>query len=153
MDIIVDLNSESILREHTFTRGLDGPRLSKLASLTTQVTFVADEVILENRKQSLYFYLVTSGSVMVELRTPVFTAALDQADALLFGRVTYEMMEAALGILLIVAGVAYVAHSLTLLLLAGHRIILYERLTMLARAAGEFPIMLRLVIKSADPPR
>jgi len=54
-----------------------------------------------------------------------------------------------LGILLIIAGVAYVAHSVTSLLLAGHRIILYERVTMLARAAGEFPIMLWLLINGA----
>jgi len=54
-----------------------------------------------------------------------------------------------LGILLIIAGVAYVAHSMTSLLLAGHRIVLYERVTMLARAAGEFPIMLWLLIKGA----
>jgi hypothetical protein len=55
-----------------------------------------------------------------------------------------------LGILLIIAGVAYVAHSTTSLLLAGQRIVLYERVTMLARAAGEFPIMLWLLIKGAD---
>lgn len=55
-----------------------------------------------------------------------------------------------LGVLLIIAGVAYVGHSVVSLLLAGHRIILYERVTMLARAAGEFPIMLWLVIKGAD---
>jgi Domain of unknown function (DUF4386) len=54
-----------------------------------------------------------------------------------------------LGILLIIAGVAYVAHSVTSLLLAGHRIVLYERVTMLARAAGEFPIMLWLLIRGA----
>jgi len=58
-----------------------------------------------------------------------------------------------LGILLIIAGVAYVAHSVTSLLLAGHRFILYERVTMLARAAGEFPIMLWLLIKGADAGR
>jgi len=58
-----------------------------------------------------------------------------------------------LGLLLIIAGVAYVAHSVTSLLLAGHRIILYERVTMLARAAGEFPIMLWLLIKGADARR
>jgi hypothetical protein len=55
-----------------------------------------------------------------------------------------------LGILLIVAGLAYVAHSCTSLLLAGQRFVLYERVTMLARAAGEFPIMLWLLIKGAD---
>jgi hypothetical protein len=55
-----------------------------------------------------------------------------------------------LGFLLIIAGVAYVAHSITSLLMAGQRIVLYERVTMLARAAGEFPIMLWLLIKGAD---
>jgi hypothetical protein len=55
-----------------------------------------------------------------------------------------------LGFLLIIAGVAYVVHSVTSLLLAGQRIVLYERVTMLARAAGEFPIMLWLLIKGAD---
>jgi hypothetical protein len=58
-----------------------------------------------------------------------------------------------LGILLIIAGVAYVAHSVTSMLLAGQRIVLYERLTMAARAAGEFPIMFWLLIKGADPRR
>ena len=55
-----------------------------------------------------------------------------------------------LGILLVIAGVAYVAHSVISLLLDGSRIILYERVTMLARAAGEFPIMLWLLVKGAD---
>lgn len=57
-----------------------------------------------------------------------------------------------LGILLIIAGVAYVAHSLTTLLLGGHRVALYEQVTMLARAAGEFPIMFWLLIKGAEVP-
>ena len=55
-----------------------------------------------------------------------------------------------LGILLVIAGGAYVAHSVISLLLDGPRIVLYERATMLARAAGEFPIMLWLLIKGAD---
>ena len=55
-----------------------------------------------------------------------------------------------LGTLLIIAGAAYVAHSLVTLLLGGARFMPYERVTMLARAAGEFPIMLWLLIKGAD---
>jgi hypothetical protein len=58
-----------------------------------------------------------------------------------------------LGTLLVIAGVAYVAHSVISLLLGGPRIILYEWATMLARAAGEFPIMLWLLIKGADAGR
>ena len=55
-----------------------------------------------------------------------------------------------LGILLIIAGIAYVAHSITSLMLGGQRIVVYERITMLARAAGELPIILWLLIKGAD---
>jgi hypothetical protein len=55
-----------------------------------------------------------------------------------------------LGALLIIAGVAYVAHSLTTLLVGGQRFLLFERLTLLARAAGELPIMLWLLVKGAD---
>jgi hypothetical protein len=58
-----------------------------------------------------------------------------------------------LGILLVIGAVAYVAHSITSLLLAGQRIVLYERITMLARAAAEFPTMLWLLIKGADSRR
>ncbi len=54
-----------------------------------------------------------------------------------------------LGILLVIAGLAYVAHSLTTLLLDGQRFVLFERLTLLARAAGELPIMLWLLIRGA----
>ncbi|HQQ75914.1 MAG TPA: DUF4386 domain-containing protein [Thermoanaerobaculia bacterium] len=56
----------------------------------------------------------------------------------------------ALGVLLVVAGGAYVAHSIVSLLLDAPRNVAYERITMLARAAGEFPIMLWLLVKGAD---
>jgi hypothetical protein len=56
----------------------------------------------------------------------------------------------ALGILLVIAGAAYISHSVVSLLLGGARFMLYERATMLARAAGEFPIMLWLLIKGAE---
>ena len=55
-----------------------------------------------------------------------------------------------LGVLLIIGGVAYVVHSITSLLLGGQRIPLYEAITMLARAAAEFPTMLWLIFKGAD---
>ena len=72
-----------------------------------------------------------------------------------FGRLVMRsrFLPRVLGILLIIAGVAYVAHSITSRLLAGQRIVLYERLTMLARAAGEFPVMLWPLIKGADARR
>lgn len=54
-----------------------------------------------------------------------------------------------LGVLLVIAGLAYVAHSLTTLLLDGQRFVWFERITLLARAAGELPIMLWLLIRGA----
>jgi hypothetical protein len=58
-----------------------------------------------------------------------------------------------LGVLLIVGGVAYVAHSLVSLLLGGQRIVAYEQVTMLARAAAELPVILWLVVAGADARR
>jgi hypothetical protein len=55
-----------------------------------------------------------------------------------------------LGRLIISAGAAYVIHSVTSLALGGERILLFERITLLAKAAGEFPLMLWLLIKGAD---
>jgi uncharacterized protein DUF4386 len=54
-----------------------------------------------------------------------------------------------LGILLLIAGVANVTHSLTSMLLGGQRIAAFELVTMLGRA-GELPIILWLLIKGAD---
>ena len=55
-----------------------------------------------------------------------------------------------LGRLIIIAGAAYVVHSITSLAWAGERMPLFERITLIAKAAGEFPLMLWLVIKGAD---
>ena len=61
-----------------------------------------------------------------------------------------EFLPRFLGRLIIVAGAAYVIHSITSLALAGERIVLFERITLIAKASGEFPLMLWLVIKGAD---
>lgn len=58
-----------------------------------------------------------------------------------------------LGVLLIIGGFAYVAHSLASLLLPGQRNVAYEAATMVARAAGELPIMFWLLIKGAGADR
>jgi CRP/FNR family transcriptional regulator, cyclic AMP receptor protein len=70
------LTHEDTLRNHSFTHGLDDRHIAKLASLATEVTFAEDEVILADRQQSQYFYLVISGSVNVELHTNSFTASV-----------------------------------------------------------------------------
>ena len=70
------LTQEDTLRNHAFTRGLADRHIAKLASLATEVTFAENEVILVDREHSQYFYLVTSGSVNVELHTPIFTVSV-----------------------------------------------------------------------------
>jgi hypothetical protein len=59
-----------------------------------------------------------------------------------------------LGATLIIAGFAYVGHSIFSLLLPGPQPVIYRSLTMAARAAGELPIILWLMIKGirAVPP-
>lgn len=60
-----------------------------------------------------------------------------------------RLLPRVLGGLLIIAGVAYVAHSITSLLFDGQRFIVFERVTLLARAAGEVPTMLWLMVMGA----
>lgn len=70
------LTLEETLRNHAFMRGLADRHIAKLAALATEVTFAEDEVILMDRRQSQYFYLVTSGSVNIELHSPIFTVSV-----------------------------------------------------------------------------
>ena len=65
-----------MLQEHAFTRGLAEPHIARLASLAREVTFADDEVILVEGHRSRYFYLVLTGSVVVELHTPTFTISV-----------------------------------------------------------------------------
>lgn len=70
------LTQEETLRNHAFMHGLEDRHVAKLASLATEVTFDEDEVIVIDRQESRYFYLVTSGSVNVELYAPTFTVSV-----------------------------------------------------------------------------
>ena len=64
------------LRNHAFTNGLAEPQLASLAALAKEVTFEENELILEDGQRSTSFYLVTGGSVAVELRTPRFAVCV-----------------------------------------------------------------------------
>lgn len=55
-----------------------------------------------------------------------------------------------LGIFLVIAGFAYVAHSFVSLLLPGVRSTVYEMATMAARGLGELPIMFWLLVKGIE---
>jgi CRP-like cAMP-binding protein len=70
------LTLQDTLRNHAFTTGLADRHIVTLASLVTEIQFVEDEVILTGDEQSRYLYLVTAGSVSIELRTPIFNVSV-----------------------------------------------------------------------------
>ena len=55
------------LRAHEFTSGLTQGQVASLASLARRVEFEADELIMLDGQRSKAFYLLTAGSVAVEL--------------------------------------------------------------------------------------
>jgi CRP/FNR family transcriptional regulator, cyclic AMP receptor protein len=59
------------LKQHAFTQGLTDSQIAALAALATEVSFAENEQILVGGERSASFYLVLTGSVAVELRTPV----------------------------------------------------------------------------------
>jgi CRP/FNR family transcriptional regulator, cyclic AMP receptor protein len=65
------------LKHHRFTRGLDEGQLEALAALATPVTFEENELILVDGQRSTWFYLLTAGSVAVELRTGSFAVCVE----------------------------------------------------------------------------
>lgn len=58
------------LRDHAFTAGLSTAQLDGLGKLVHEVTFEEDEVILIDGQRSTSFYLLITGSVVVELSAP-----------------------------------------------------------------------------------
>jgi CRP-like cAMP-binding protein len=74
------------LKAQPFARDLPDRFLAKLLSLADVVQFCEDEVILQPGKRSSYLYLLVSGSVCVELRTPVYAVCIQAlAPGELFG--------------------------------------------------------------------
>jgi CRP-like cAMP-binding protein len=69
------------LRGHAFTQGLSDAQVDGLAKLATEVTFEEDEVILVDGQRSTSFYLVLSGSVVVELSTPRYAMCVQSLSA------------------------------------------------------------------------
>jgi CRP/FNR family cyclic AMP-dependent transcriptional regulator len=64
------------LRHHRFTGDLADHHIATLASIAAEVTFAEDELVLLNGQCSRSLYLVTDGSVSVELHTATFTVAI-----------------------------------------------------------------------------
>jgi CRP/FNR family transcriptional regulator, cyclic AMP receptor protein len=65
------------LRAHKFTSDLAPDQIASLASLADRVEFEPDELILLDGQRSTAFYLVTSGSVVVELCAPHYTVTIE----------------------------------------------------------------------------
>jgi CRP-like cAMP-binding protein len=64
------------LKSQPFVRDLPDSFLTKLPSLTDVVQFCEDEVLLRAGERSSHIYLLVSGSVCVELRTPVYAVCI-----------------------------------------------------------------------------
>ena len=72
---------EELIRNHRFTHGLAPEYVTRLAGLATEVQFDEDALVLEEGPISEHLYLLLSGSVAVELRTPRFTVCVQAVGA------------------------------------------------------------------------
>ena len=69
------------LHSHEFMSGLTEAQIDSLTALACPVEFLPDELILMDGQRSTAFYLVTSGSVAVELCAPQFTVVVEALGA------------------------------------------------------------------------
>jgi CRP/FNR family cyclic AMP-dependent transcriptional regulator len=70
------MTPEQAIRTHDFTAGLAEAHIVLLAGLAGEVAFAEDELILVEGQRSTAFYLLTAGSVAVELRTPRYSVCV-----------------------------------------------------------------------------
>jgi CRP-like cAMP-binding protein len=62
-----------VLKDHAFTHGLSETQIDHLAGIATPVVFEDNQVVLVDGARSTSFYLLLTGSVAVELRTPQYS--------------------------------------------------------------------------------
>jgi CRP/FNR family transcriptional regulator, cyclic AMP receptor protein len=72
---------ESLLTNHPFTRGLTASQISRLATLTTEVAFPQDEIVVRDGRPSTAIYIITAGSVAVEFRAPRYAVCVQALEA------------------------------------------------------------------------
>ena len=70
------LSVSDALRRHEFLAGLSPEQIAALGPLAAETQFEENEEILADRHRSAYFYLLVSGSVSIELRTPRYAVAV-----------------------------------------------------------------------------
>lgn len=73
--------ADSALRTHAFLMGLAPAQLDTLAHLASPVSFEENDLILADGERSTWFFLLLSGSVAVELRTPSYAVCVQALQA------------------------------------------------------------------------
>jgi CRP-like cAMP-binding protein len=68
------------LRSHPFTEGMTESQLKVLSELAELVHFEADRRIFGAGERPRFFYLLLSGTVFLELQTPVYTVCIQQLN-------------------------------------------------------------------------
>jgi CRP-like cAMP-binding protein len=76
-----DMTIYETLTAHAFTHGLSESQIRSLAEIAREVRFAEDDLVLEDRERSKYFYLLISGSVAVELRTARYAVCVQSLSA------------------------------------------------------------------------
>jgi CRP/FNR family transcriptional regulator, cyclic AMP receptor protein len=72
---------EQLFRQHEFANGLSDQQISSIAAIAHEVRFGENEVILVDGQHSTAFYLVISGSVVVELCTARYVVSVQALGA------------------------------------------------------------------------
>ncbi len=67
---------KQVLRDHAFTQGLSEAQIDRLSGIASQVAFEENDVVLVDGARSTSFFLLLTGSVVVELRTPQYVMAV-----------------------------------------------------------------------------
>jgi CRP/FNR family transcriptional regulator, cyclic AMP receptor protein len=65
------------LGNHAFLQGLSPDQIATLASMAREAAFEENELVLAEGQRATDFYLVMSGSVAVELRTPLYSVCVE----------------------------------------------------------------------------
>ena len=67
---------KQVLKDHAFTQGLTEAQIAGLAAISQQVSFDENEIVLVDGARSTFFFLLLTGSVVVELRGSQYVIAV-----------------------------------------------------------------------------
>ena len=76
-----DMALDELVQQHAFAAGFSDRQIASLAAIAEEVRFEADEVVLLDGQRSSAFYLLISGSVVVELCTPRYAVSVQALGA------------------------------------------------------------------------